>query len=265
MPFFEKSSCCFSYLGLLTLAGFAVCTLLLQQHIMLAKTHCEERTKKRFQKKLKAYLDSGIPQSVRVTPCRKGGEPKLGDVVSIPDSDLHHVMDSEAMLAISHAIEDVAADLRKGELISTFQDFKNFIPQKARYMGLAEDLDAVRVWGSGDVPKNCGKIDFVIADEERMKRYWLVLFDSDESRAVLLCKQVNRTTKFADKRFVGFYSFNPYLVQSIRWRFNLLSCGLSKVISHWERHYSFPDFKMGDLENYLKSGKNGSDSEPAKN
>ena len=123
---------------------------------------------------------------------------------------------------------------RKGELIATFQDFKNFLPEKNRYMSLAEDLDAVRVWGCGEVPKKCGKVDFIQTDDERLKRYWLVLFDSPDTRAVLLCKQVNKAAQFADKKFIGFYSFNPYLVQSIRWRFNLLSCGLSKVISHWE-------------------------------
>ena len=36
-------------------------------------------------------------------------------------------------------------------MIATFQDFQNFLPYRARYMGLAEDLDAAlnshrRVW-----------------------------------------------------------------------------------------------------------------------
>ena len=111
----------------------------------------------------------------------------------------------------------------------------------------------MRVWGSGEVPKKGGKIDFVQTTDERLRRYWLVLFDSPDSRAVLLGRQVNRATKLADKKFVGFYSFNPYLVQSIRWRFNLLSCGLSKVISHWEKSVSLPHLKMGDLEKMLKA------------
>ncbi len=46
-------------------------------------------------------------------------------------------MDSQAMLAISHAIEDIAAEEGQGELISTFQDFENFKQYKARYMRLA--------------------------------------------------------------------------------------------------------------------------------
>jgi hypothetical protein len=221
---------------------------------MLTKTKCEKATTKRFKTKLKPYHHhfDRCTKAVCVHPGRGGKEVRLGDIVTIPDSDLHHVMDSEAMLAISHAIEDIAGETRRGELISTFQDFENFLPYKGRYKSLAEDLDAVRVWGCGEIPKNCGKIDFVQAEEERIRRYWLVLFDSEESRAVLLCKQVNKATKFADKKFIGFYSFNPYLVQSIRWRFNLLSSGLSRVISHWEKSYPFPDLKMRDLERYIK-------------
>ena len=40
------------------------------------------------------------------------------------------------MLAISHAIEDIAGEVRRGELMSTFQDFKNFLPHKSRYKSL---------------------------------------------------------------------------------------------------------------------------------
>ncbi|MCE0484260.1 MAG: hypothetical protein LV479_08490 [Methylacidiphilales bacterium] len=160
-------------------------------------------------------------------------------------------MEFEAMVAISHAIEDIASEVGKGELIATFQDFKNFLPYKAKYMSLADELDAVRVWGCGPVPKNCGNIDFVSAEESRLKRYWLVLFDSEKSRAVLLCRQVNRSSQLKEKKFIGFYSFNPYLVQSIRWRFNLMSCGLSRVISHWERSFPFPDLKMRDIDRMI--------------
>ena len=218
---------------------------------MLAKTHCERRTNKNFKSKLKPYHHhfEKCPKALAV---HEGRSVRLGDLVKIPDSDLHHVMDPQAMLAISHAIEDIASETRKGELIATFQDFKNFLPEKNRYMSLAEDLDSVRVWGSGEPPKKCGKIDFVPTHDERVLRYWLVLFDSEDARAVLLCKQVNKAVDFAHKKFIGFYSFNPYLVQSIRWRFNLLSCGLSKVISHWEKSLPFPDLKMCDLERYLK-------------
>ena len=222
---------------------------------MLAKTKCERQTTKTFQAKLKPYrhhFEKGSG-SVCVHRGREQRTVRLGNLVKVPDSDLHHVMEPEAMLAISHAIEDIAGEVRKGELIATFQDFKNFLPEKNRYLSLAEDLDAVRVWGCGEVPKKCGKVDFVQTNDERLRRYWLVLFDSPDARAVLVGRQVNKAAKFEDKKFVGFYSFNPYLVQSIRWRFNLLSCGLSKIIAHWEKSVSLPDLKMCDLERYLKA------------
>jgi hypothetical protein len=221
---------------------------------MLAKTNCEKATNKKFRAKLKPYHHhfKKCEKAVCVYNGRTSDKVRLGDLVTIPDSDLHHVMDSAAMLAISYAIEDIAAEQRKGELIATFQDFDNFLPHKNRYIGLAEDLDAVRVWGFGKPPQKCGKVDFIQADEKKLLKYWLVLFDSDHSRAVLLCKQVNKAEKFEDKKFIGFYSFNPYLVQSIRWRFNLLSCGLSRVISHWEKSFPFPDLKMRDLDHLIR-------------
>ena len=223
---------------------------------MLAKTKCERAATKRFKAKLKPYhhhfdkcskavrVHHGIPKGA------KAGTVRLGDLVTIPDSDLHHVMDHDAIMAISHAIEDIASEEGQGELIATFQDFKNFLPYKKRYREMAERLDAVRVWGEGEMPKGCGNIDFVRVDE-KLLRYWLVLFDSDEARAVLLCRQVNRTARFEDKKFIGFYSFNPYLVQSIRWRFNLMSCGLSRVIAHWEKSFHFPDLKMRDIDRLI--------------
>jgi hypothetical protein len=221
---------------------------------MLAKTSCEKATTKRFKAKLKPYHHhfDRCSKAVAVHHGRSQGKIRLGDLVTIPDSDLHHVMDADAMLAISYAIEDIASEERQGELIATFQNFENFMPHKTRYMSLAEDIDAVRVWGCGKPPKRCGKVDFVVADDPKLLRYWLVLFDSPPARAVLLCKQVNKAEKFEDKKFLGFYSFNPYLVQSIRWRFNLLSCGLSRVISHWERSFPFPDLKMRDLDRMIR-------------
>jgi hypothetical protein len=221
---------------------------------MIGRTKCEQATNRKFKSKLKPYghhFDK-CGHAVKVHHGRARKAVRLGDLVKIPDSDLHHVMESEAILAISHAIEDLASETRRGELIATFQDFKNFLPQRKRYMNLAEDLDAVRVWGTGAVPKNCGKVDFVRSEDKRMERYWLVLFDSPHTRAVLLCKQVNKAETFPEKKFIGFYSFNPYLVQSIRWRFNLLSCGLDRVFNHWEKSFPFPDLKMRDLDRYIK-------------
>ncbi|MEM1059268.1 MAG: DICT sensory domain-containing protein [Verrucomicrobiota bacterium] len=216
-----------------------------------AVTECEKAAGRKFKKHLKNYqgMCSEHKGAVRVHRQRDAKEDcSLGEAVFVPDSDVHHILDSPVMLAISHAIEDLALEHGGGELISTFQDFKNFAPQKERYLELAEKLDSVRVWGSGEPPEGCRDIDFVYVDDPKVRKYWLVLYDNPECHAMLLCRQVNRALKYENKKFVGFYSFNPYLVQSIRWRFNLLSSGLAKVLTHWEQSFQFPSVTSQHLQ-----------------
>lgn len=220
---------------------------------MIAATRDESQTHKKFVRLLKPYLQEFNAQSCPVVPGKLGKDVvTLGELVQIPRSDLTHVFNNEAMLAISHAIEDLASEVREGELISTFQNLENFAPQKRRYLSLAQDLDAVRVWGSGTPPKRCGKIDFVPIFRPELSRYWLVLFASDVASAVLVCRQVNQASSFEKKLFAGFYSFNPFLVQSIRRQFNLMSCGLDAVVQRMERELNIPTLSLKDLSSYFE-------------
>lgn len=212
----------------------------------------ENASKRAFRKKLKAYQSSFDIRTFRVRSKKRAGSrtpqvATLGERISIPDSDITHVFNNEAMLAVSHAIEDMADEVGQGELISTFQRLENFAPQKKRYMALANKLDLVRVWGEGTPPKRCGKVDFVPVFHPQLNRYWIVLFQSPEQQAVLVCRQVNDAEKFEEKAFVGFYSFNPYLVESIRWRFNLVCCGLGPLVRAWEKELGLPTLRLADL------------------
>lgn len=224
---------------------------------MLLETEPEIQTSKRFQTILSDYLqDSG---SAIVKPVFPGGKAprrktiKLGNVVKIPETDITHVYNNEAMLAISHAIEDLASETREGELISTFQELKNFMPQKKRYVGLARDLDAVRVWGNGPIPAACRGVDFIPIFRPELLRYWMVLFASRETNAVLLCRQVDDSSEFQKKVFAGFYSFNPFLVESVKRNFNLMSVGLDKLISQWESDLDIPNISLTAINKLFKS------------
>ncbi|MFQ3670344.1 MAG: DICT sensory domain-containing protein [Verrucomicrobiia bacterium] len=221
---------------------------------MIVATRDEAQTRRKFSKLLKPYLTDCNPKACQVRPADANARMvTLGEMVSIPRSDLTHVFNNEAMLAISHAIEDLAAEVREGELISTFQSLDNFTPQKRRYLGLARDLDAVRVWGSGSPPKRCGKIDFVPIFRPELTKYWLVLFASDQASAVLVCRQINQASTFDKKLFAGFYSFNPFLVQSIRRQFNLMSCGLDTVVRQLEKELNIPTLSLSELSNYFET------------
>ncbi|MGF1678541.1 MAG: DICT sensory domain-containing protein [Candidatus Methylacidiphilales bacterium] len=226
---------------------------------MIIETTSERRTRKRFQKVLTPYLDSGESHIRSVAPHAKSGKAKhvqLGDRVHIPETDITHLFNNQAMLAVSHAIEDLASETREGELISTFQKFENFKPQKKRYLGLAKDLDAVRVWGEGVPPTGCGKIDFIPVHREEMKRYWVVLFASSETHAALICRQVNESSSdFNKKIFAGFYTFNPFLVESLRRHLNLMSVGLDNVVERFNQRINIPSLSLRDIRQYFDQAK----------
>ncbi|MDX6765276.1 MAG: DICT sensory domain-containing protein [Candidatus Methylacidiphilales bacterium] len=225
---------------------------------MIIETSQEKKTQSRFVSKLKPYVQS---LDSRCLPVRRQTGKKaatLGELVAMPKGDVTHVFNNEAMLAISHAIEDLAGEVREGELISTFQNLKNFLPQRKRYVGLSRDLDAVRVWGSGMIPARCPSIDFIPIFRPELERYWIVLFSSPEHHAVLVCRQINEAKDFSDKVFAGFYSFNPFLTESIRRHFNLMSCGLDGVVAAWEKEFRLPSMSLKEINSLLAAK-----SEPA--
>lgn len=221
---------------------------------MIAVTPCERKALKKFRQYVKknAQPHDGSPLAVRIRQTGRQRKSTLAEQVSLPESDAHHLFSPSLLMAVSRSIEDMAGDMGEGELIASFQNFAHFAPHKERYCKLSKKLHTVRVWGEGKAPTGCQNIDFLSGCHPKIARYWMVLFASPDCRAVLLCKQVNKTSKLEDKRFVGFYSFNPYLVQSIRWRFNLLSCGLGKVVDLWEKSFPLPDVRMQEVDAYLK-------------
>ena len=216
---------------------------------MICRTSEEKNSERLFRNRIKPHLKAKKPRTLPASPRQRAAS---GEIVVLPVSDVTHLFNHEAMLAVSHAIEDMAGDVGSGELISTFQEMENFAPQQERYLRLAEKLDAVRVWADGEPPARIRSIDFVPIFHPELSRYWVVLFESLETHAVLFCKQANGSRDFSRKVFSGFYSFNPFLVRCIRRRFSLLSCGMEGVISHFERHFSphVPD-PLEDIDNLL--------------
>jgi len=223
---------------------------------MIVHTAQEDKTERRFHKAIKPYLSEGESRIVSLHPVDKSqGEKRMvriGEQVRVPESDLTHLFNNQAMLAVSHAIEDLASEIREGELISTFQHFDNFKPQKKRYLGLARDLDAVRVWGEGNPPKRCPRVDFVPVFREELKRYWVVLFSSSSVNAALVCRQVNKSDAFQKKIFAGFYTFNPFVVQSVRRQFNLMSIGLDQMVESFDREFRIPHLSLREIADYFE-------------
>ena len=203
---------------------------------MICRTSEEKKSEKLFRSRLRPYLKSKKPRTVPFSPKPRGG--KFSEIIVLPVSDVTHLFNHEAMLAASHAIEDLAHDTGCGELIAPFQRIENFIPQQERYQQIADEIDAVRVWAEGEPTRRPSSIDFVPIFHPLLVRYWVVLFESPDVHAVLFCKQANEAQDFARKIFSGFYSFNPFLVRCIRRRFSLLAAGVDGVVAHFERNFA---------------------------
>ncbi|MEM9445221.1 MAG: DICT sensory domain-containing protein [Verrucomicrobiota bacterium] len=223
---------------------------------MIAVTNCEEKSQKKFRSKIKPYLNSSSRKCVKLRSVRPEGKSKptteLGDVDDTPLGDVNYLLNADLMLAVSHAIEDMASEVKDGELLSTFQDLGNFEPQRKRYRELSQNLSSVRVVGCGEPPKRCGKTEFVRFCSDDLARYWVVSLASDCSHAALVCQQVNKTDQFKEKLFVGFYTFNPFFVRSIHRHFSLMMVGLGKVIKNWQIEMNLPVLTQKELKKYLK-------------
>ncbi len=225
---------------------------------MIAVTKCEKATAKKFNKAIKKYLcpKKSTPSAVRVHQSRKKNKKiTLGEAVVIPDTDLHHVLDADTVLGVSNAIIDLSSEVRGGDLIVSFSDFEDFKQYQTLLESISKDSDCVRIWAYGKTPKNRKNIDFIPMQHKKLQNYHLVLFQSDKSRAVLVCRQINNAKKTQDRKYLGFYSFNPYLVESIRWRFNLVTCGISKLVKAWDNSLPLPDLHMKEIDQLLDKAK----------
>ncbi len=219
---------------------------------MICRTSEEKKSEKMFRSRLRPYLKVKNSRTLPVSP--KARPDNLSEIVVLPASDVTHLFNHEAMLAASHAIEDLAHDTGSGELIATFQRIENFTPQRDRYLKIAAAVDAVRVWAEGEPPGRTANIDFVPIFHPLLSRYWVVLFESQDVQAVLFCKQANHASDFSRKIFSGFYSFNPFLVRCIRRRFSLLAAGVDGVVAHFERNFApfMPDQDaLSDIDSLL--------------
>jgi len=225
---------------------------------MLATTACEKHSASRFRQAYQEYRSRLSPgyHAIRVKVGKDVRKAKLGEVVQAPQGDAYYIFDARMMQAIGDAIEELALARGSGELTACLLHFANFAPKRDRYQQLSQKLEAVHVWGSGHRPRACGKVDFISAHDPALARYWTVSYHSRGCQAVLLCRQLDHVASWPEKKFVGFFSFNPYLVQLMRKRFNLLCSCTRAALAHWEEEFPMPEFSMREVERHVRGLRN---------
>jgi hypothetical protein len=161
-----------------------------------------------FLGRMREYLPAGFESSF---------EPSAGKAVHLPaHANVFHTFNSEVMLALSRAVEDIAMEDAYGRLLSSFQDFGKFQNHRERYSHIAATLDEVLVLGVGRKPKECGQVQFINADGTALERFWMSMYQGNRIHLLIISRQINEAESIPEKIFRGFFTFDARLISRIR-------------------------------------------------
>ncbi|TFE68977.1 hypothetical protein [Methylacidiphilum caldifontis] len=207
---------------------------------------------KKFHENLKRSCSASYSVKLRYCPTN-GLLPK--EIVEIPKIDHLHFFNGYVQRALGHTIEDLALENGEqgGELTLLLDGAKNFSNFKKRYELLSKKLDRIRIWSIDPLDELPSNIDLIHPVHPRLTKYRFYLFRNSKLEVVFVCKQLNRATEISSKKFIGFCSFDPFIVHSLRWKFYLLSSGIDKIINHWEKFFLWPTFRIQEIENFINS------------
>lgn len=122
-------------------------------------------------------------------------------------------LNCDALLALSHGVEDLALEEGGGTLLASLQNFENFQPHLERFWQLAATLEDVQVVGFGEMPRRHKHIQFCDGGEKAVGKCWSVIYQGPRIQVMLLAEQSNEATLLEEKEFTAFYTFKPVLVE----------------------------------------------------
>jgi hypothetical protein len=146
-----------------------------------------------------------------------------------------YLFDAEAILATSHAIEELALEEANGTLLATMQEFKHFEPHRERYWQLAATLDDVRVLAQGRLPSRYGHLKFIATNQKALGPFWTVLYQGGRRQAMLVARQTHPAKSFDARRFEGCYTFSRELIARVRHDLEQILAGRAARLEAFER------------------------------
>lgn len=132
------------------------------------------------------------------------------------EENTFYLFDADAALAFSHTVEDFALDDANGCLLATMQNAAQFGPHRERYRQLATTLKKVELIACGKLPRCNAHLKFKSDTAASIKSFWMVLYEGRKCQAMFLGEQVNDVESFDEKKFTGFYTFNPRIISQAR-------------------------------------------------
>jgi hypothetical protein len=150
-------------------------------------------------------------------------------------ADTFYGLDADTMLAITHAVEDLALEAAEGQLLVSFQDLRFFNDHRERYWQLAATLEGVRVMGGGRLPQPEPGIQFLKINQPGLNRFWIVLYQGRQAAILLIGRQVNDTAFIPDKRFLGSYTFDRRVIERIHANLEAVIAGRNPGLHEFDR------------------------------
>jgi hypothetical protein len=149
--------------------------------------------------------------------------------------DEFYGLDADAMLAITHGIEDLALERAQGRLMVSFQDLKHFDDHREQYWQLAATIEEVVVLGKGQMPRPEHRVQFQSIGHTVLKHFWLVVYQSPTEHIMLVGRQLNDTQFIPDKKFLAFYTFAAPVIERT-WRdIEAILAGQGNGLSEFDR------------------------------
>ena len=142
---------------------------------------------------------------------------------------------ADAILALGNAVVDLALEEADGSLLACCQDYGHFEMQREQYGNLANTIDGVEILAAGALPPRSRHIRFLEDRKGACRAYWSVLYEGSRHKAMLLARQINRAQAFEEKEFVGFYTFNSWLIGRLRQELLDLARGRVPVLREFTR------------------------------
>ncbi|HKQ36741.1 MAG TPA: DICT sensory domain-containing protein, partial [Verrucomicrobiae bacterium] len=130
--------------------------------------------------------------------------------------NVFYEFDADSLVAVCHALEDIALEEANGSLIATIQEFSWLETQRERYEQLALTLDEVEVIGTGTIPKRIARLALRSDKKGALKKYRSMTYMGSRVQVAFVAKQTNDAKDFEGRRFTGFYTFEPRLVSRLR-------------------------------------------------
>ena len=130
--------------------------------------------------------------------------------------NIFYELDADSLVALSHAVEDIALEEAAGPLVTAIQWFPWVEAHRERYESLALTLERLDIIAFGNIPRRIPRARFVVDKKGCAKRFRAVIYEGQAVQVAFVAEQQNKAREFEARKFAGFYTFDAGLVARLQ-------------------------------------------------